>query len=150
MTDEQLVQVEDELALWAQLSSELREKLGTLWADEFHMYAKDLIVELRKTRRERDLAIAHDTQDYPTAEAYERVCDSLAQARVDRDAHRQRANENFQIVLNRCEEIGRYRQVLEQIAGIVYNVSMTGERTAAEQRIGEIVFSALNQVPPER
>lgn len=43
-----------------------------------------------------------------------------------------------------------YRQGLEQIAGIVYNVSMTGERTAAEQRIGEIVFSALNQTPPER
>lgn len=37
------------------------------WAD----YADALLAELV---RERDLAIAHDTQPYPTADAYDKVC----------------------------------------------------------------------------
>jgi hypothetical protein len=33
--------------------------------------------ELQATRRERDLAVAHDSQPYPTAAAYEQVCRAL-------------------------------------------------------------------------
>lgn len=41
--------------------------------------------ELERVTRERDLAIAHDTQPYPTAWAYEQVCKAScrAQARVE-------------------------------------------------------------------
>ena len=34
----------------------------------------NLVKENEKSKIERDLAIAHDTQPYPTAEAYEKVC----------------------------------------------------------------------------
>lgn len=34
----------------------------------------NLVKENEKLKIERDLAIAHDTQPYPTAEAYEKVC----------------------------------------------------------------------------
>ena len=34
----------------------------------------NLVKENERLKRERDLAIAHDTQPYPTAEAYEKVC----------------------------------------------------------------------------
>lgn len=34
----------------------------------------DLSARVEQLTRERDLAIAHDTQPYPTAEAYELVC----------------------------------------------------------------------------
>jgi hypothetical protein len=43
------------------------------WADS----ACRLESQLKETERERDLAIAHDRQPYPTAEAYERVCATL-------------------------------------------------------------------------
>ena len=54
------------------------------WADETWctwsqvetaLRARD--AELEKAREECDLAIAHDRQPYPTAEAYERVCATL-------------------------------------------------------------------------
>ena len=38
--------------------------------------------ELAAAIRERDLAIAHDRQPYPTAEAYEKVCAALAAAKA--------------------------------------------------------------------
>jgi len=34
----------------------------------------DLEARLARAEEERDLAIAHDTQPYPTADAYEKVC----------------------------------------------------------------------------
>lgn len=48
--------------------------------------------------RERDLAVAHDRQPYPTAEAYERVC-ALLEERKD-EAARLRA------ILQSCESVG--------------------------------------------
>lgn len=45
--------------------------------------------EVARLTRERDLAIAHDTQPYPTAHAYERVCEVLAER--DREVARLRA-----------------------------------------------------------
>ena len=42
-------------------------------------YAK-LEKQLADAKRERGLAIAHDSQPYPTAEAYEKVCAALAEA----------------------------------------------------------------------
>lgn len=41
--------------------------------------------EIAEARRERDLAIAHDSQPYPTADAYEAACAALQQ-------HRERAD----------------------------------------------------------
>lgn len=37
----------------------------------------ELRKELAEAKKERDLAIAHDRQAYPTADAYERVCATL-------------------------------------------------------------------------
>lgn len=41
--------------------------------------------------RERDLAIAHDTQPYPTAWAYEQACRVMHEAKAERDAAEARA-----------------------------------------------------------
>ena len=40
-------------------------------------YAIILCAELMRTREERDLALEHDTQPYPTAWAYEQACKAL-------------------------------------------------------------------------
>jgi hypothetical protein len=40
--------------------------------------------ENAKLREERDLAIAHDTQPYPTSWAYEQVCKSLTVAKAEK------------------------------------------------------------------
>lgn len=45
----------------------------------------ELKEKLEKAERERDLAIAHDTQPYPTADAYEKVCAAL-------ETHKRRAD----------------------------------------------------------
>jgi len=49
-----------------------------------------LIARVRQAEAERDLAIAHDRQPYPTADAYERVCAALhkAEAYLERNGHR--------------------------------------------------------------
>ncbi len=48
------------------------------WIELIRTDTDAVIAELT---RERDLAIAHDRQPYPTAEAYEKVCADLASAR---------------------------------------------------------------------
>jgi hypothetical protein len=40
---------------------------------------------IRTLTEERDLAIAHDRQPYPTADAYERVCAALHKCEAGRD-----------------------------------------------------------------
>lgn len=47
---------------------------------------KELEADVERLTQERDRAIAHDQQPYPTAEAYEKTCAALHK-------HRQRANE---------------------------------------------------------
>lgn len=55
--------------------------------------AADAITTLRSERdalvKERDLAIAHDRQPYPTAHAYEQACKSLREAQADLAASRE-------------------------------------------------------------
>lgn len=46
-----------------------QDRYGKMWDETLTLRA-----ELQQARRERDLAIAHDRQPYPTAEAYEAVC----------------------------------------------------------------------------
>ena len=43
----------------------------------------DLLAKNRRLQEERDLAVAHDSQPYPTAEAYEKVCALLEAAKVE-------------------------------------------------------------------
>lgn len=43
---------------------------------------------LKTTVFQRDLAVAHDTQPYPTAEAYELVCKRRNELQAEVDAHR--------------------------------------------------------------
>lgn len=50
MTDEQLAQIESELERWSGLEDHYKNKLGRLWAEEFHMDARDLIKALREER----------------------------------------------------------------------------------------------------
>jgi hypothetical protein len=47
---------------------------------------EELEARLAEAERRRDLAIAHDTQPYPTAHAYERVCAALNKSREEKDA----------------------------------------------------------------
>ena len=49
-----------------------------------------LRAQLAAAQRERDLAIAHDRQPYPTADAYEKVCAALAAAQRERDEAREK------------------------------------------------------------
>lgn len=51
-----------------------------------------LRTENERLTKERDLAIAHDTQPYPTAEAYEKVCEVLNKTKVENERLR-KANE---------------------------------------------------------
>lgn len=44
-----------------------------------------LIEEIRRLTEERDLAVAHDSQPYPTAEAYELVCKAIDKWRASYD-----------------------------------------------------------------
>lgn len=44
--------------------------------------ACDANAELRRCQIERDLAVAHDRQPYPTAQAYEKACAALNRHRV--------------------------------------------------------------------
>jgi hypothetical protein len=67
--------------------------------------ACDLIEALA---RERDLAVAHDRQPYPTAYAYERVCAvleekraALAQAEAERDEARERAYADLDVAITK-------------------------------------------------
>lgn len=46
-------------------------------ADTWRRACSDLDEELQRTRKERDLAIAHDRQPYPTAWAYEQACRTI-------------------------------------------------------------------------
>jgi len=43
----------------------------------------ELLMEVDRLTDERDLAVAHDRQPYPTAWAYEQACRALADARAD-------------------------------------------------------------------
>ena len=55
------------------------------WKEAAEMWQKkheELIEYARKMKKERDLALAHDTQPYPTAEAYEKVCQLLKQSKI--------------------------------------------------------------------
>lgn len=44
---------------------------------------KDMFAEMDRLRKERDDAIAHDRQPYPTAWAYEQVCKALHAAEAE-------------------------------------------------------------------
>lgn len=47
-----------------------------------------LTATVERLERERDLAIAHDTQPYPTPWAYDQACAKIATLRTDRDEAR--------------------------------------------------------------
>ena len=54
------------------VEDEVLERIATLEADLARERER-----AEKAERERDLALAHDTQPYPTAHAYEKVCAAL-------------------------------------------------------------------------
>ena len=63
----------------------LRSRLDVSVREEQRL-AEQIREERERTRaaiRERDLARAHDAQPYPTAEAYERVCAALKEAKAE-------------------------------------------------------------------
>jgi hypothetical protein len=51
----------------------------------------ELLERIAILERERDLAIAHDTQPYPTAWAYEQACKALEKMRQENEINRQAA-----------------------------------------------------------
>jgi hypothetical protein len=59
---------------WIDIDGHKQVYMNNHAAHELAMAAQDLMVELTK---QRDLAIAHDRQPYPTADAYEKVCAAL-------------------------------------------------------------------------
>ena len=60
-------------------------KSAEMQRDDYRTAHKTAVAELDEARRERDLAIAHDRQPYPTPWAYEQACRAL-------EEHRQRAD----------------------------------------------------------
>jgi hypothetical protein len=83
-----------------------------------------LLDEIKQLARERDLAVAHDRQPYPTAEAYERVCAALERQRGEVDRLRD--------LLGRLEWAGCHR---EEPACPVCQVYGTGD---PQQREGHL------------
>ena len=47
--------------------------------------APALLADIDRLTQERDLAVAHDRQPYPTAAAYEAVCAALHEREAERD-----------------------------------------------------------------
>ena len=72
----------------ARLTEERREKEITIDAlrdrgDEYRDECDQRREEIARLTEDRDLAIVHDRQPYPTADAYERVCVAAHQRRED-------------------------------------------------------------------
>ncbi len=65
-----------------------------------------LQAKLREAETERDLAIAHDRQPYPTVDAYEKVCKALAETRKQSKKFIERLS-GAQLTINRlrCENM---------------------------------------------
>lgn len=89
--------LQDNLRLSAELAAANAQRQSRVYKGEriADVYAERdaLAARCAELERERDLAIAHDTQPYPTAEAYEKVCAARTkwheetkalQARLDR------------------------------------------------------------------
>jgi hypothetical protein len=80
-----------DLAKWATAKRKLKEaeRRGEEKGLEGYRAARFREEEQRqradKAEGERDLAVAHDRQPYPTADAYEKVCAALEAMRADRD-----------------------------------------------------------------
>jgi len=73
----------------ARISELTQDRLG--WAARCVRTENALKVTTRRAEKaeaERDLAIAHDRQPYPTAWAYEKVCETLSRVKADRDRWR--------------------------------------------------------------
>jgi hypothetical protein len=111
-TDEAGVHAAANLAHARAERDELREKLARSRAanqsiTEQHKTAvngmAELASQLHQAQRERDLAIAHDRQPYPTADAYERACLAL-------EVHRDRAH-RLAATVERVRAIHSPRQV---------------------------------------
>ena len=64
---------------------------------------EELEATIERLKRERDLAVVHDKQPYPTAEAYEKVCAALHKTKDDRDAALRRVGE-AEALLRRLSE----------------------------------------------
>lgn len=92
-----------------------------------HKYTRSDIAKQREKelKRERDLAIAHDRQPYPTAEAYEKVCEVLHKREAElaeveqREKQLRKALEYVQSRLHksyplRAVTISRIQKVVEQ------------------------------------
>jgi len=80
--------------------SRLRQKSEEAMAIEEAM-ANGIASAWEADRRERDLAIAHDRQPYPTASAYELVCAALTKAKARIEALEKR------LARHECVECGR-------------------------------------------
>jgi len=103
----QLMAAQDELeTLRAQLTQACldRAETGRKWSEDVNSSAHlrrenetlrkqnaALREDLEKARQERDLAIAHDRQPYPTAHAYEKACEALNSAKQREAAMREAA-----------------------------------------------------------
>lgn len=86
MSDEEKLRDKLESAIAGQNTGDIVDAQAAI--DEFY-YNKELSslrARLAEAERERDLAIAHDRQPYPTAEAYELVCAAMHKTKAERDA----------------------------------------------------------------
>lgn len=89
---EQLADLADERVIWGwNAIRELKLREVTQCLREQQARIKELEIE-------RDLALAHDTQPYPTADAYEKVCAALNAAKTRLDAADKLATQLEQVV----------------------------------------------------
>jgi hypothetical protein len=79
--------------------------LYEFYSDKQDHHAAVLLNEIKALTEERDLARAHDVQTYPTAEAYESVCNLLAQEKLKCESYSKQQ-------VSREEEIKRLKHVV--------------------------------------
>jgi hypothetical protein len=78
--------------------------------------------ERDEARRERDLAIAHDTQPYPTAWAYEQACRVMREREAERDA--------LQARLDTVDEM--FRECRRNYYRLVHSIGCSEDDAASE------------------
>ena len=82
-------------------------RFGRCTLEEQDKELKDRIAELEK---ERDLAISHDRQPYPTAQAYEKVCEVLhkTKAKVEQlEKEKAEQAEEIKLMLQAAKATGK-------------------------------------------
>jgi septal ring factor EnvC (AmiA/AmiB activator) len=106
---------------------------GLVWSRK---HAARLLATLDARTRERDEAIAHDRQPYPTTDAYEKVCAALS---AERTAHEETRN------VLAAQRAGHSAAAAESTGWLLKHNAERARREAAEEVINAIDAVGTNR-----